>query len=92
MAATSGLPICHGVSLTGTGQTVGLCEFDGYYAADITKYETQAGLTKVPLSNVLVDGFDGVPSSGNEEVALDIEMAVSMAPGLSQVLVYEASP
>jgi len=49
------------------------------------------------LSNVLIDGFNGVASgrtagSGNEEVALDIEMTVSMAPGLSRVLVYEASP
>ena len=85
-----------GLALTGTGQTVGLFEFDGYYASDITKYETQAGLTKVPLTNVLIDGFDGrVPDGvggGNEEVALDIEMTISMAPGLSRVLVYEASP
>ncbi|MGA2661392.1 MAG: protease pro-enzyme activation domain-containing protein [Verrucomicrobiota bacterium] len=81
-----------GLSLTGTGQTVGLFEFDGYYASDITTYEKQAGLPNVPVNKVLVDGFDGVPGSGNEEVALDIEMAVSMAPGLHQVLVYEVSP
>ncbi|HXP60684.1 MAG TPA: protease pro-enzyme activation domain-containing protein [Dongiaceae bacterium] len=89
-----------GLALTGTGQTVGLFEFDGYYASDITKYATQAGFTKVPLTNlfsVLIDGFNGVPDgriagSGNEEVALDIEMTISMAPGLSRVLVYEASP
>ncbi len=71
---------------------------DGYYAADIAAYEKQAGLPNVVLRNVLVDGFNGVPSTdpvneyNNEEVALDIEMAVSMAPGLSQVLVYEAPP
>jgi hypothetical protein len=85
------------LSLTGSGQTVGLFEFDGYYAVDITKYEAQAGLPAVKLAKVLIDGFNGVPTSrepgsGNEEVALDIEMAVSMAPGLSEVLVYEASP
>ena len=86
-----------GLALTGAGQTVGLFEFDGYYASDITKYETEAGLPTVPLTKVLIDGFNGVPDgrfagSGNEEVALDIEMTISMAPGLSRVLVYEASP
>ena len=86
------------LSLTGSGQTVGLFELDGYYAADIAAYEKQAGLPNVVLGNVLVDGFNGVPSTdpvhkyNNEEVALDIEMAVSMAPGLAQVLVYEAPP
>jgi subtilase family serine protease len=86
-----------GLSLTGAGQRVGLFELDGYYPTDITTYETEAGMAEVPLSKVLIDGFDGVPDgnspgSGDEEVALDIEMTVSMAPGLSQVLVYEASP
>ena len=28
-----------GVTLTGSGQTVGLVEFDGYYTSDITNYE-----------------------------------------------------
>jgi xanthomonalisin len=85
-----------GVPLTGTGQMVGLVEFDGYYASDITSYENQMGLPNVPLENVLLDGFDGVPTkgpdSGNSEVALDIEMTISMAPGLSKVVVFEADP
>jgi hypothetical protein len=85
-----------GVSLTGTGQMVGLVEFDGYYANDIASYVSQTGVSNVPLQNVLLDGFNGVPTtgtdSGNGEVALDIEMAISMAPGLSQVVVFEAGP
>ena len=81
-----------GVSLTGTGQMVGLMEFDGYFAGDIALYESQTGVSNVPLQNVLLDGFNGVPGSGNSEVALDIEMAISMAPGLSQVVVFEAGP
>ncbi len=85
-----------GVSLTGTGQMVGLMEFDGYYAGDIASYASQAGVSNVPLQNVLLDGFDGVPTtganSGNGEVALDIEMAISMAPGLAKVVVFEAGP
>jgi hypothetical protein len=84
------------VALDGTGQSVGLLEFDGYYANDITAYESQVGLPNVPLQNVLLDGFNGVPTrgrnSGNVEVALDIEMAISMAPGLTQVVVFEAGP
>ena len=79
------------VTLTGTGQQVGLVEFDGYYASDIKTYETQTGLPTVPLKNVLLDGFNGSPGANNSEVALDIEMAVAMAPGLSQVVVYEGN-
>ena len=45
------------------------------------------------MINVLLDGFDGVPtSSSNEEVALDIEMANSMAYGLAAIIVYQAGP
>jgi hypothetical protein len=84
-------------SLTGAGQTVGLFELNGYYPNDITSYENQWGLPHVPLQNVLIDGFSGSPGgrrpgSLNEEVALDIEMSISMAPGLSKVLVYEGAP
>lgn len=79
-----------GVSLTGAGQTVALLEFDGYTASDIASYESIAHLPSVPLQNILIDGADGSAGPGNIEVALDIEMAVSMAPGLSQIRVYEA--
>lgn len=81
-----------GVGATGLGQAVGLLEFDGYYASDITSYESLASLPNVTLSNVLLDNFNGNPGSGNIEVALDIEMAIAMAPGLNQVIVYEAGP
>jgi len=85
-----------GVTLTGSGQMVGLLEFDGYYASDIASYETVAGLPAVPLQTVLLDGYNGTPTtgkeSGNPEVSLDIEMAVCMAPGLSKIVIYEAGP
>lgn len=86
-----------GTTLTGAGQAVGLFELDGFYSSDITDYATQAGLPNVAVDPVLIDGFSGTPvsrrpGSGNEEVALDIETAISMAPGLSRVLVYEGSP
>ena len=63
---------------------------DGYYTNDITAYESQAGLPSVTLTNVLVDGFSGAPGNNNDEVALDIDMAICMAPGLSEVIVYES--
>ena len=85
-----------GVTLTGSGQTVGLFQFDGFYQSDITAYQTAAGLPAVPVQAVLLDGFNGIPTtganSGNIEVSLDIEMVLSMAPGVSKILVFEAGP
>jgi uncharacterized repeat protein (TIGR01451 family) len=79
-----------GTTLTGTGQGVGLLEFDGFYASDITTYESQAGLPNVPVTIVPIDGGVSTPGSGNSEVSLDIEMVISMAPGVSGIYVYEA--
>jgi hypothetical protein len=83
-----------GVPLTGAGQTVALLEFDGFYQSDITAYEDLAGLPHVPLQTVLLDGFEGTPASstGNLEVSLDMEMVISMAPGISKLIVCEAGP
>jgi hypothetical protein len=80
-----------GTPLTGKGQTVGLLQFSAYYKSDITNYENTAGITNyVPLTDVIVSGT--APSTANNaEVALDIEMAISMAPGLSRVIVYQMS-
>jgi subtilase family serine protease len=82
-----------GTSLIGAGQAVGLLELDGYYTNDIRTYETNANLPNVTLTNVLIDGFSGTPDTDANrvgEVSLDIEMVVSMASGLSKVIVYEA--
>ena len=81
-----------GVSLNGAGQTVALFEMDGYYPSDIVYYENINGLPNVTLTNALLGGATGVPSDPNAvvEAPLDIEMAISMAPQLSQVMVYEA--
>jgi len=83
-----------GVTLTGAGQQLALVEFDGYYPGDISAYEAKAKLSAVPLQNVLLDGFDGIPEDAgdNIEVSLDIEMAVAMAPGLSKIVVVEGDP
>lgn len=84
-----------GVSLRGSGQTVGVVEFDGYYLTDITNYEKRANMTNVPLQNVLLDGFNGTPTTNTDsvgEVSLDIELAVAMAPALAKVIVFEGNP
>jgi len=78
-------------NLTGTGQSVGLLQFDSYFAADITRYIATNGIsTSAVLSNVLINPV-GAPGDGNGEVTLDIQMVLAMAPGVSKIYVYEAT-
>jgi len=77
-----------GVTLTGTGQMVGLLEFDTYYLGDITTYRRNSGIATVPLINVFIDGISDTPGANNIEVALDIEVANAMAPGVAAIIVY----
>ena len=80
------------VTLTGSGQTVGLFEMDGYVTNDITAYETAAGLPNVPLKNVFLNSItNNVAGANAMEVTLDIDMAIAMAPGISNVIVYEGT-
>jgi subtilase family serine protease len=85
-------------TLTGAGQIVGMFEADGFYSNDIAAYAAAAGngRTNIPIQTVLLDGFNGTPTtganSGNVEVSLDIEMAMAMAPGLAKIVVYEGNP
>lgn len=83
-----------GVKLDGTGQIVGLVSFWTFYAEDVAAYEQMAGLPNVPVEVDLLDGFNGVPTSSNvsAEAPLDIDMVISMAPGLSKVVVFDAGP
>jgi subtilase family serine protease len=81
-------------TLTGEGETIALVQFDGFYAKDILAYQKQAGIlntTNTQIETVLIEGFNGLPSDNNCEVALDIEMALAIAPGLSKIIVYENS-
>ncbi len=82
-----------GVALDGTGQAVGLFELGPYDIADIHAYFSSLDQPlEVPIVNVLLDGSDGgVPDGGDDgEVALDIEQAISMAPNLASLIVYES--
>ena len=80
-----------GVSLKGTGQSVALLEYDGYYAIDITNYLLLAGVPSMTLTNIPINGGPITPGGGDGEVSLDIEMAIAMAPNLTQILVYEGT-
>jgi subtilase family serine protease len=81
-----------GTSLNGAGQIVGLLQFDGYAASDISYYFTKAGITPITLTNVLIGGATGAASGngGEVEVCLDIEMVASMAPGVSSIMLFIA--
>jgi subtilase family serine protease len=78
-----------GVSLTGAGQVVGLVEpfSEGYTPGDITLYESLAGLPDVSLQNILTDGILHPAGLQDDEVSLDIEMVISMAPGATVQIV-----
>jgi hypothetical protein len=83
-----------GTTLTGNGQNLGLVEFEGYYDTDITNYENAIGMSANNRPQLVVVPLDGgaTPQDGGdngEECSIDIEMAVSMAPGLSTIYVFE---
>jgi subtilase family serine protease len=78
--------------LDGKGQSVGLFELAGYQLSDVINFFKQVKEPlKVPVKGVSVNGANlkcPPASCDDSEQALDIEMAISMAPGLSQVVVY----
>jgi subtilase family serine protease len=78
-----------GTTLTGSGQAVGLLEFDGYSMSDVTASFAGQSNT-VPIHNVLLDDATAGSDGDDGEQVLDIVQAASMAPGLSQVRVYIA--
>ena len=82
------------VPQTGTGETVGLLAFSGFNPTRISDYRAacQPPLPYVPLETVTIDGFDTNTINDHAlEIERDIEMVISMAPGLSKVIVYEAT-
>lgn len=75
---------------TGAGETIALFELDGYLTTDIQAYESQFNLPATPLTNVMVDGATpDQQGDGADEVTLDIEMLIALAPNAKQIIVYE---
>lgn len=81
--------------LTGKGQTVGLFEFAGYNSADVKAYfENLKQTITVRVKGVSLNGVSlkCPPSTCDDsEQVIDIEMAIGMAPGLKEVIVYVGS-
>jgi len=85
-----------GTSLTGSGQSLGLLEYDGTDLADLTTYYKNVGQTNnVPIT---LDSTDGTSTSCLEsagcddtEQTLDMTQALGMAPGMSSLVMYVGS-
>jgi hypothetical protein len=79
----------------GTGQTIGLVEFDTFNASDVSdfiNYINLLGGNAGQISNLSVKPVNGgvsTPGSGEGEVLLDIDEVMSIAPG-AKVAVYDA--
>ena len=79
--------------LDGTGQTIGIIELGGGYKdQDLKEYFHRAAVKAPEVKSVSVDGAtnapEGKPNSADGEVALDIEVAGSVAPGAKQVVYF----
>ena len=78
--------------LTGAGQSVGLFEYAGYEISDVkTYFKNLKQPLNVPVYGVSLNGASlrcPARNCDDSEQVLDIEMAISMAPGLDQVVVY----
>ena len=80
-----------GTTLTGAGQVVGLVEAGGgYNPEDLQIWENLVGMTNPPpiipvyQTNLTVD-----PGTYSTEFAVDMEMVLSMAPGIKSLVLYE---
>ncbi len=82
----------NGVSLTGAGQTLGLVEFANLDTSYVGYYEDSVHVSPhVPIDVELVDETSAQSAANPlSEIYGDAETAISMAPGLSNILVYEA--
>lgn len=81
------------LAIDGTGQRVGLVEFDAFHTSDVADYLAMVGFPASlidQLSTVEVNGGTS-PGAAEEEVLLDIDTVLSVAPG-ADVVVYEGSP
>ena len=78
--------------LDGSGECIGILEFGGgYNPSDLTTYFSQMGIATPSVSSVSVDGVNNSPGDpqADPEVALDIEVAGTIAPG-AKIVVYFA--
>jgi kumamolisin len=76
----------------GTGQTIGLVEFDTFYPSDVADYLSLIGLPANTIGNLSQSHVDGgagsTPGANESEVLIDIDAIMAMAPG-AKVIVYD---
>ena len=80
-----------GTTLTGAGQVVGLVEEGGgYNVNDLLLWETAAGITNPPpIIPVYQNNLQLDPGTISAEFMVDMEMVISMAPGIKLLVLYE---
>jgi hypothetical protein len=78
-------------SANGTGQTVGLVEFDNFHSSDISDYLSLVGQPSSQINNLSVVPVNGGTTVGpnEDEVVLDIDSIMTLAQG-AKVVVYDA--
>jgi Pro-kumamolisin, activation domain/Bacterial Ig-like domain (group 1) len=79
------------LALDGTGQTVGLVEFDTFQMSDVSDYLNLFPTIPANIANVSQINVDGgaTPGPNQDEVLLDIDSVLTIAPG-AKVVVYDA--
>jgi sugar lactone lactonase YvrE len=85
-----------GTALTGAGQNLGLFEFVGTDLTDLATYFNNTGQTNnVPVTLLSTDGTitncEAANNCDDTEQTLDMTQAISMAPGLSSLVMYIGS-
>jgi subtilase family serine protease len=86
-------------SLNGSGQNLGLFEYEGTNLADLNTYFKNVGQTNnVPITLLSTDGTStactdnsGGGNCDDTEQTLDMTQAIGMAPGLASMVVYVGS-
>jgi kumamolisin len=75
----------------GTGQTIGLVEFDTYATSDVSDYLALNGFAATSINRLSKVDVDGGATTGGfgPEVLVDVDTALTFAPG-ANVVVYAA--
>lgn len=87
-------PVYKNLRDRGQGITTAVFELSGYTRKDIDVYKRQFGLPNVPVVDRPVYGGP-IPVNGSldyaaDEVQLDIDLQIALAPGIQRLLIYNA--
>ena len=81
----------YNAGLHGEGQSIALFELDSYSASDIAAFQScYDANSPTRINNVIIDGGVSPPSTGADEVELDMEVLLGELNGLTNIFVYQA--